>query len=31
MGHVTALGADPEETEQRARRAAAALVFGATR
>jgi 5-(carboxyamino)imidazole ribonucleotide synthase len=31
MGHVTALGADPEETAQRARRAAAALVFGATR
>jgi 5-(carboxyamino)imidazole ribonucleotide synthase len=29
MGHVTALGGDPGETEERARRAAAALVFGA--
>jgi len=31
MGHVTAIGADPAETETRARRAAAAIVFGATK
>jgi 5-(carboxyamino)imidazole ribonucleotide synthase len=30
MGHVTALGADLAETEARARRAAAALLFGVT-